>query len=56
MNNLYLPDAAMPHVLADLQGLQKPVFKNEAGRERQRPHGAGGRRTDVPGRLVAAGV
>jgi ubiquinol-cytochrome c reductase cytochrome c1 subunit len=30
VNNLYLPNAAMPHVLAELQGLQKPVFKNEA--------------------------
>jgi len=28
-NNLILPGAAMPDVLADLQGLQKPVFKNE---------------------------
>jgi ubiquinol-cytochrome c reductase cytochrome c1 subunit len=30
VNNLYLPNAAMPHVLAELQGLQKPVFKNES--------------------------
>jgi ubiquinol-cytochrome c reductase cytochrome c1 subunit len=29
VNNLYLPSTAMPHVLASLQGLQKPVFKNE---------------------------
>jgi ubiquinol-cytochrome c reductase cytochrome c1 subunit len=29
VNNLYLPSAAMPHVLQELQGLQKPVFKNE---------------------------
>ncbi len=29
VNNLYLPNAAMPHVLAPLQGLQKPVFSNE---------------------------
>jgi len=29
VNNLYLPSAAMPDVLAELQGLQKPVFKNE---------------------------
>jgi ubiquinol-cytochrome c reductase cytochrome c1 subunit len=28
VNNLYLPNAAMPHVLAEKQGLQKPVFKN----------------------------
>jgi ubiquinol-cytochrome c reductase cytochrome c1 subunit len=28
VNNLYLPNAAMPHVLAGMQGLQKPVFKN----------------------------
>jgi ubiquinol-cytochrome c reductase cytochrome c1 subunit len=29
VNNLYLPSAAMPHVLQTLQGLQKPVFENE---------------------------
>ena len=29
VNNLYLPAAAMPHVLASLQGLQKPVYQNE---------------------------
>ena len=29
VNNLYLPSAAMPHVLVELQGLQKPVYKNE---------------------------
>ena len=29
VNNLYLPSAAMPHVLQALQGSQKPVFKNE---------------------------
>jgi ubiquinol-cytochrome c reductase cytochrome c1 subunit len=29
VNNLYLPGVAMPHVLASLQGLQKPVYKNE---------------------------
>jgi ubiquinol-cytochrome c reductase cytochrome c1 subunit len=28
VNNLYLPNAAMPHVLFPLQGSQKPVFKN----------------------------
>jgi len=30
VNNLYLPNAAMADVLADRQGLQKPVFKNES--------------------------
>jgi ubiquinol-cytochrome c reductase cytochrome c1 subunit len=29
VNNMYLPGAAMPDVLASLQGLQEPVFKNE---------------------------
>jgi ubiquinol-cytochrome c reductase cytochrome c1 subunit len=29
VNNLYLPSTAMPHVLQSLQGLQKPVYKNE---------------------------
>jgi ubiquinol-cytochrome c reductase cytochrome c1 subunit len=29
VNNLYLPSTAMPDVLEERQGLQKPVFKNE---------------------------
>jgi ubiquinol-cytochrome c reductase cytochrome c1 subunit len=29
VNNLYLQGVAMPHVLASLQGLQEPVYKNE---------------------------
>jgi ubiquinol-cytochrome c reductase cytochrome c1 subunit len=29
VNNLYLSGTAMPHVLYERQGLQKPVFKNE---------------------------
>jgi ubiquinol-cytochrome c reductase cytochrome c1 subunit len=29
VNNVYLPGVAMPHVLASLQGLQEPVYKNE---------------------------
>jgi ubiquinol-cytochrome c reductase cytochrome c1 subunit len=29
VNNLYLPSTAMPDVLYELQGAQKPVFKNE---------------------------
>jgi ubiquinol-cytochrome c reductase cytochrome c1 subunit len=29
VNNLILPGTAMPAVLSSLQGLQKPVFKNE---------------------------
>src|ERR1700734_2610049 len=29
VNNMFLPNAAMPHVLEQLQGSQKPVFKNE---------------------------
>jgi ubiquinol-cytochrome c reductase cytochrome c1 subunit len=35
VNNMYLPNVAMPDVLAERQGLQKPVFKNE-------PDGNGG--------------
>ncbi len=31
VNNLYLQNVSMPHVLQKLQGLQKPVFKHEAG-------------------------
>ena len=29
VNNLFLPAAAMPHVLQERQGLQKPVYKNK---------------------------
>jgi ubiquinol-cytochrome c reductase cytochrome c1 subunit len=29
VNNLYLASTAMPHVLASLQGTQKPVYKSE---------------------------
>ena len=29
VNNLYLPNVSMPDVLAERQGLQRPVFKNE---------------------------
>jgi len=29
VNNMYLSGTAMPHVLSSLQGLQKPVYKNE---------------------------
>jgi len=35
VNNLYLSGTAMPHVLGTLQGLQKPVYKNEKD-----PHGS----------------
>jgi ubiquinol-cytochrome c reductase cytochrome c1 subunit len=42
VNNLYLPAAAMPHVLEGLQGLQKPVFKSE-------PDGHGGANTVLTG-------
>jgi ubiquinol-cytochrome c reductase cytochrome c1 subunit len=35
VNNLYLSGTAMPHVLGQLQGLQKPVYKNEKD-----PHGS----------------
>lgn len=35
VNNLYLSGTAMPHVLGSLQGLQKPVYKNEKD-----PHGS----------------
>lgn len=30
VNNLYLPQTAMPFVLASLQGLQKPIYKSES--------------------------
>jgi ubiquinol-cytochrome c reductase cytochrome c1 subunit len=43
VNNLYLSGTAMPHVLGTLQGLQKPVYKNEKD-----PHGSA--------KMVLAGV
>jgi ubiquinol-cytochrome c reductase cytochrome c1 subunit len=51
VNNLYLPGAAMPHVLAQLQGLQKPVFKNEPDDQRRRQNGAGGVEPMTPGAM-----
>ena len=36
VNNVYLPGAAMPDVLASVQGLQKPVFKSETDAQRER--------------------
>jgi ubiquinol-cytochrome c reductase cytochrome c1 subunit len=42
VNNLYLPNAAMPHILYSLQGSQKPVFKNI-------PDGAGSARMVLTG-------
>jgi len=33
VNNLVLPGTAMPHVLASLQGLQKPVMKTHTGED-----------------------
>jgi ubiquinol-cytochrome c reductase cytochrome c1 subunit len=33
VNNMVFPDVGMPHVLADLQGLQKAVFKEEKDKE-----------------------
>jgi ubiquinol-cytochrome c reductase cytochrome c1 subunit len=42
VNNLYLQGVAMPHVLAQLQGLQKPVYKPG-------PNGAGGTQVELVG-------
>lgn len=54
VNNPYLPGAAMPHVLWELQGTQRPVYhmvKDETGREmRVLDHlkpGTPGRLTDI---------
>lgn len=33
VNNLYLPNAAMPNVLGGLQGLQKPIISHAGGME-----------------------
>ena len=37
VNNVYLPGAAMPDVVASVQGLQKPVFKSEKDAGGERP-------------------
>jgi ubiquinol-cytochrome c reductase cytochrome c1 subunit len=42
VNNLYLQASAMPHVLWQLQGLQKPVFKPG-------PNGTGGTQVELVG-------
>jgi ubiquinol-cytochrome c reductase cytochrome c1 subunit len=49
-NNLVLPNASMPHVLWELQGIQTPVAGTDAG------HGAGGAdrlEVTVPGSMTA---
>lgn len=33
VNNIVFPDVGMPHILADLQGLQRAVFKEEKDRD-----------------------
>jgi len=38
MNNLVFPDVGMPHVLWEKQGLQKAVFKTEAGTDGNDKH------------------
>jgi len=38
MNNLAFPDVGMPHVLWEKQGLQKAVFKTEAGTDGNEHH------------------
>jgi ubiquinol-cytochrome c reductase cytochrome c1 subunit len=39
VNNLYFPQTAMPHVLSELQGLQKLVTHGEEGGEEEGGHG-----------------
>src|SRR5258707_10437469 len=51
VNNLYLPSAAMPDVLAQLHGLQKPVFKNEPDDRRTARIGLLGGHATTPGAL-----
>jgi len=50
VNNLYLPERCDAACLEDRQGLQKPVFQNEARRSRQRQNGSGGRGCNDAGR------
>ena len=51
VNNLYLPAAAMPHVLASLQGLQKPVYKSEKGENGEAKLVLTGVELETPGSL-----
>ncbi len=51
VNNLYLPNATMPDVLADRQGLQRPVYKNEADRNGSSHMVLAGVETMTPGAL-----
>ena len=56
VNNLYLPNATMPDVLADSAGIAEAGVQERDRRKRQLAHGAGGRRIDDAGCFVAAGV
>ena len=38
VNNLHLPNTAMPHVLVNLQGLQKAVFRKETDKNGKEHH------------------
>ena len=46
----------MPHVLVELQGLQKPVFKNEKDASKNDHMVLDGHRADGAGRDEAGGV
>ena len=54
VNNAVLPGTAMPHVLAGLQGLQRPRFEKKAGADGQVTEHLVGLEPGVPGELPAA--
>jgi ubiquinol-cytochrome c reductase cytochrome c1 subunit len=53
VNNLYLANASMPHVLQKLQGLQKPVFRHETGESGEARMVLTGVEVMMPGSMTA---
>ncbi len=53
VNNVVFPDVGMPHVLWELEGLKKPVYKTEKGADGHETHTITGYETVVPGKLSA---
>ncbi len=55
VNNLAFKDTAMPHVLWELQGLQRPVYRTEQGPDGHEHEVIDGFEIQTPGRETEAG-
>lgn len=51
VNNVVFPDVGMPHVLWELEGLKKPVYKTVTGHDGSEKHVIDGFEQVVPGKL-----